>query len=505
MDSLKRVTPLMLGTFFVAIASIIYELIIAGISSYLLGNSVYQFSITIGLFMTSMGIGALISKYIERDLITKFILIEIALGLIGGTVAMILFYTYANTNIYVLIMYLAILVIGILTGLELPLLTRVIKEYGEFKIILANVISIDYIGGLIGSVLFPLVLLPKFGFIKTSYIVGLLNLLVALVMLFKYREQIRFNKLIGAILILIMIILTIGSFNVKDIENYLEQRLYQDNVVYSNQSKYQKIVITKDREDIRLYLNGNIQFSSKDEYRYHEALVHPALSLTGAKSRILVLGGGDGLVVRELLKYNEIRQIDLVDLDKTVTDLAQESRYFLQVNNDSLNNRKVNIYNQDAYQYIVSNNEKYDLAIIDLPDPNNESLNKLYTVNFYNLIYQNLNDRGVMVVQSTSPYFAPRAFWSIYNTIQKAGFNTKPYHAYVPSFGDWGFTLATKNFKFSPHDIHIKVPTKFLSDEKVSALFEFGKDTMQFKSEGQVNTLINPSLIKEYYNAWKGY
>jgi len=499
----KSIIPLLTCAFIVAIASIVYELIMGGISSYLLGNSVYQFSITIGLFMTAMGLGSLFSKKVENNLMSNFIFIEIALALIGGISGFILFYSYAVLKVYIPIVFLLIMTIGILTGFELPLITRIIGNHNNLKDTLANTTVADYIGGLVGSVVFPIILLPRLGFIKTSYLVGILNILVAAYLSIRYRDNINRKLNIIAILLVLAILVT-GVFTVGDIESFLERKLYRDKVVFSKQSEYQKIVLTEDRDDLRLFLNGNIQFSTKDEYRYHEALIHPALSLLDKRDRILVLGGGDGMAVREILKYPDVKEIDLVDLDKAVTDLAINSRYLLKYNQNSLSNEKVRVINQDAYQYLENSDKKYDAVIVDLPDPNNESLNKLYTTTFYKLIYDHLNTKGVMVAQSTSPYYAAEVFWIIQNTIKKAGFETSPYHVYVPSFGDWGFNLGTKGFQFKPEEINIQVETKFLSNAQVEKLFVFAKDILDKKQDG-INTLIRPILIRAYYNAWEEY
>ncbi len=503
-ERVGRITPLLSSAFIVAIASIVYELIMGGISSYLLGNSVYQFSITIGLFMTAMGLGSFSSKHIESNLMSKFIIIEIALALIGGASAFILFYSYAVLKFYLPIMFLMIMVIGILTGFELPLITRIVGGYDNLKDTLANTTAADYIGGLVGSVVFPIILLPRLGFIKTSYIVGILNILVAAYLFIKYKNEIGHTKSFALTIFLVFVILATGVYTAAESESFLERRLYRDQVVFSKQSEYQKIVITKAEDDVRLFLNGNIQFSSIDEHRYHESLVHPALSLLEQRDNVLVLGGGDGLAVREILKYPDVKTIDLVDLDKAVTDLAQNSQYLLKYNQASLANKKVEVINQDAYQYLEANKKKYDIVIIDLPDPNNESLNKLYTVTFYRLIYENLNNKGIIVAQSTSPYFAPKPFWIIYNTIEEAGFKTRPYHVYVPSFGDWGFTMGTKGIQFKPEDVELEVSTKFLSNEQLEKLFVFGQDILDKKVD-DFNTLIRPILIRAYYNAWDEY
>jgi spermidine synthase len=502
-DKLKFILPLMLSAFFVAVASIVYELIIAGISSYLLGNSLQQFSITIGLFMTAMGLGSLFSKYVQTKLMAKFMVIEIILALLGGFTGTILFHSYATTEIYTPIMVILILIIGVLTGFELPLLMRIIEEYEEIKVTLANLMSVDYLGGLIGSVLFPLYLLPNLGFIKASCLMGLINLVVAVVIFFRYQNEFNLSwSFLGALLI-VVVVLVGGFINVEEIESDLEEKLYRDPVIYSQQSDYQKIVITRQDSDLRLFLDGDIQFSSQDEHRYHEALVHPALSLAPSDAKVLILGGGDGLAVREILKYPGVKKVDLVDLDPAVTDLGEKFSDLVELNNNSLSADKVDIYNQDAYQYVQETVKEYDVAILDLPDPKSTALNKMYTVNFYKSLYSHLTENGVVSIQSTSSYFAPEAFWTINKTIKEAGFQVGPYHCYIPSFGDWGFNLAVKQGTIDPSEIEIKADTEFLTEDNLAALFNFGQDILKDKSKAEVNTLVQPSLVRNYYDSWE--
>ncbi|MTI68548.1 MAG: polyamine aminopropyltransferase [Firmicutes bacterium] len=497
-------TPLLLAVFIIAICGIIYELIIGAISSYLLGDSVKQYSITIGLFMSAMGIGSYTTKHFQKNLFDVFISIELLIGLVGGLSAISLFFAYGYSEIYHLVMYITIIIIGILVGLEIPIITRIIEsEENNLRLTIANVLSFDYIGALLGSILFPIILLPNLGQIRTAFLVGFINILVANLVIYKYKDYIKNIKLMKVSAFIFALLIIIGFFTGNYTGSIIEDNLYRDKIIYRQQTKYQKMIITKHRDDLRMFLNGNIQFSSLDEYRYHEALVHPAMSLSKNKENILILGGGDGLAAREILKYDEVKDIDLVDLDKEVTSFCSNNPLITKLNNNSLNNKKVNIYNEDAFKYLENSKELFDVIIVDLPDPNNESLNKLYTNIFYRLIKKHLRKGGMVSIQSTSPYYANEAYWCIRKTVKSEGYFTTGYHLNVPSFGDWGFTLAS-NKDFSKEKIKLKIPTQYLNNEIINSLFTFSKDT-KLKKEIEINSLTNPVLLNYYQKAWNSY
>jgi spermidine synthase len=223
-------------------------------------------------------------------------------------------------------------------------------------------------------------------------------------------------------------------------------------------------VITRWKDDLRLYINGNLQFSSRDEHRYHEALVHPVPQALPWARRVLVLGGGDGLALREILKYRNIEHVTLVDLDPAMTTLFSRSEPLRALNHGSLTDQRVTVVNADAAQWLEQNQDNFDAIIVDLPDPSNFGLGKLYSVPMYRLMSRHLAEKGYAVVQSTSPYYAPRSFWDIDATLREAGLHTWPYHTYVPSFGEWGFILAGKRNDYTP-PTRYDVPMKFLDGD----------------------------------------
>ncbi len=488
---------LLVTTLLISICSIIYELIISSLSSYLQGDSITQFSITIGLYMSAMGIGSYLSKYMKNNLFNKFVFIEMSVGILGGFSTLILFMTNIYTEIYDLIMYVLIILIGIFVGLEIPILTRIIEENeSNVRKNLANIFTFDYMGGLIGSIAFPIILFPKLGFITTTFLVGSINIGVALIIILRYKKYIKKYNVVKCIAIICLVVILIFLCTGGIIANKIEEGLYRDDVILSEQTAYQKIVMTKHKDDVRLFLDGNLQFSTVDEYRYHEALVHIPMLYAKSHERVLILGGGDGLAAREVLKYDDVQEIVLVDIDKQMTDLCKNNEEIAKLNNYSLENEKLKLINEDAYMFVQENKEKFDVIIIDFPDPNNENLNKLYTNVFYNYVKANLTEDGVMVCQSTSPYYAKKSFWCINKTIKTQFKNVLPYHLQVPTFGEWGFNLA---FNGDNTKGKLSVETKYLTDENINTMFVFGKDEAIDLAQIEENNMFKPTLIL-YYN-----
>ena len=496
---------LLSSVFVVGLCTIVYELLIGSVSAYFMGDSIRQFSITIGLSMTAMGIGTFVSRIIKKNLLTWFILVEVLLGIVGGLSVPILFLVFALTNFYYYSMILLIVVIGIFIGLEIPLLTRIMEKHYVLKINISNVLSLDYLGALAASLLFPFFLLPFFGLFKSSLITGIINLIVGFVILIRFNSILKikskqiFITLLAGFLLLLSGMYGFSSFLVTK----WESSIYNDKVIFSKQTKYQKIVLTKNKDDLRMFINGNLQFASVDEYRYHEALVHPALLSVKNHNNILILGGGDGLAVRELLKYDNIQKITLVDIDPEMTELCKSHKFISKLNLNSLINNKVTIINNDAFKFLEENADFFDIIIADLPDPNNISLAKLYSREFYSLLRKRLSKTGVFVTQATSPFFSLDSFWCINSSIKDAGFQfTIPYHAYVPSFGDWGFIFAS-NIKYDIEKIEFNIQTKFLNKKLLKNLIVFPKD--QIIDDEIISTLNKPKVLELYLKGWKNW
>lgn len=498
----------------VSICGIIFEVLFGALGSYILGDGVKQYTLIISLFLTGMGIGASISERVMKNLLVTFIWIEFMVALIGGFSSFVMFgmTAFAPDGTDALFLYLITFTIGALTGIELPILIRKANEIGEeLNRSTARVLFSDYAGGLIGGLLFAFYLRPQMGMVKSAFFVACINLSVAIAVLYFFRAEIKRLSLHVFSATIIGLLLIGGLFFGEEMAFSFEQKLYKDPIIHMEESAYQKIVMTKEQGDTRLFLNGSLQFSSTDEYRYHETLVHPPVALAESPKQVLVLGGGDGIAVKELLKYHNIEEITLVDLDPAVTRLARSNYHLLQMNQGSLENGKVSVLNQDAFNFLETSNRFYDVIIVDLPDPNNESLNKLYTKEFYSLVRNHLLPGGAAMIQATSPVFATEVYWTIDETVAATGMHTENFHVDIPSFGNWGFIMASR----SPIDvkkIKINSETKFLDDEVLQSLTVFGKDEDReiLNGEGQVvklepNTLINPHLIQKYEQAWRNY
>jgi spermidine synthase len=491
---------LLFSVFVIASCGLAYELIAGALSSYLLGDSVTQFSTVIGTYLFAMGVGSWLSKYITRDLIGRFIQIELMVGLLGGfsAVALFLVFTWLAAP-FKLVLYLMVFGVGVLVGLEIPLVMRILKRELAFKDLVSQVLTFDYLGALAVSILFPLILAPHLGMVRTGLLFGVLNVAVALWALHLFREQLPARRALAVQSWTVFGLLAAGFAGAGHLTTLAETHLYADEIVYSETTPYQRLVVTRWRDDLRLFLNNNLQFSSHDEYRYHEALVHPGLaSLPGAK-RVLVLGGGDGLAVREILKYPNVESVTLVDLDPAMTELFASAPPLVALNQGSLKSERVTVVNADALQWLEESKEFFDFIVIDFPDPANFALGKLYTSAFYRLLEKRLSARGLIVVQSTSPLYARQSFWCVVTTLEDVGFKTAPYHALVPSFGEWGYIIAGRQ-EFAPAAVN-PVKTRFLTAETVPLLFHFPADMARVPAE--VNRLNNQVLVRYFEQEWR--
>jgi spermidine synthase len=492
---------LLMAVFVVATCGLIYELIAGTLASYLLGDSVTQFSTIIGTYLFAMGIGSYLSRYLKTNLLLWFIRVELLVGMIGGFSAVFLFLLFEQVIYFRVLLYFFVVLTGTLVGLEIPILMRVLKDRIEFDELVSRIFTFDYIGALFASLLFPLLFIPYFGLLRTSFFFGLLNVVVAWIVAKRFKEEIKGYFMVKIVAIVCLVAL-LGGFALSDkLTSVSETLTYPDKIVYAKSSPYQRIVLTRGAQDWRLFLNGNLQFSSADEYRYHEALVHPGLSQLKRAKNVLVLGGGDGMAVREILKYKSVEKIVLVDLDKAVTDMFLNNEALEGLNGNSLSSKKLTIINQDAFIWIRAQDQLFDFIVIDFPDPSNYSLGKLYTNSFYREVRRILSPAGAMVIQSTSPYVARKSFWIINETIKSVGFQTRPYHCYVPSFGEWGFVLASPTTFPEFHVFPEKL--RFLDQNVLEQLYSFPPDMDALPSE--VNTLNNQVLVNTFEKEWANY
>ncbi len=495
----KQVCILATSILITSLCALVYQLLISSLSSYLLGSSILHFSLTIGFFMFFMGVGSYASKYLVKNLVEQFIQIEIAIGFVGGISAALLYTSFSLSKYYYISALLIIAIISCLIGLEIPLVARILRARSELKDTLANILAVDYLGALFASIIFPLILVPYLGLMRTAFMIGILNTAIALVTLRAFLPYVVRAKRLLFLGIAVISLLSVGLVFSFRLIGYLEGFIYQDPIIYSAESSYQRIILTKHKNDIRLFLNGNIQFSSIDEYRYHEPLAHIILPKLPSREQVLILGGGDGLLAREVLKYKDVKTVTIVDIDKRMTDLGQKNPIFQKLNDSSMNDPRVRIVNEDAFGFIQESVERFNAVLIDLPDPNDLAIGKLYSVEFYQAIKKRLTADGMLITQASSPFFARAAYWCVASTLEEAFDHVTPLWVYVPSFGPWGFHIAS-SVSYSLQDGDIPVSTQYLTPSVVPSLFVFDADSERVPTD--VNRLDNQKLVEYYEAGW---
>jgi spermidine synthase len=497
---------LLTSVFVVSACGLVYELAAGALASYLLGDSVLQFSTVIGAYLFAMGVGSYLSRFLERQLSAHFLRIELLVALAGGAMPVLLFVAHAALpNSFRFVLYAMVTLVGILVGLEIPLVMRMLKKNVALKDLVSQVLTFDYLGALAVSIAFPLVLVPNLGLARTGLLFGLMNAGVALWALWLFRHELRHLGSHAGACFATLALLTGGMVWADHITTWAEDKLYQDHAVIAVSTQYQRIVVThspgEGRLGLRLFLNGNLQFAERDEYRYHEALVHPvmsAFSQGGAPRKIAVLGGGDGMAVREILKYPGVESVTLVELDPAMTQLFTNEPMLAKLNAHALSSSKLKIINTDAFGYLENADEVFDVLVVDFPDPTNFSIGKLFTNAFYALLDKHLAASGYAVIQTTSPLVARKSFWTVVHTIESVGLIATPYHAHVPSFGEWGFVIASRR----PYHLPTTLPAglRFLNAKSLPLLFDFAQDMDAVPTE--INRLSNQVLVTTYEEEW---
>ena len=498
---------LLISVFVVAACGLVYELAAGALASYLLGDSVLQFSTVIGTYLFAMGLGSWASRHLQRQLVAHFLRIELLVGLVGGLMPAMLFVAHTSLpadagTAFRVLLYGLVGFIGVLVGLEIPLVMRILKRHfaprWALSELVSDVLTFDYLGALAVALAFPLLFVPHLGLVRTGLFFGLLNAAVAVWALWIFRAELRRWRAHAAAAAAVVAVLLAAMVGADRLTSWAEDGFYGEDIVVNERSDYQRMVVTSGRAGVRLFLNGNLQFHSRDEYRYHETLVHPVLAAHGAPKRVLVLGGGDGMAVREVLKYPGIEQVTLVELDPKMTRLFANNPLLRRLNGDALNDPRLRSVNADAYTWLEQNTETFDLIVIDFPDPTNFALGKLYTTSFYQRADQALSAGGWMVVQTTSPLIARKSFWTVVTTLEATGLTATPLHVHVPSFGEWGFVIAGRR----PWQVPTTLPPglRFLTLEGLPALLQFPPDMARVAAEP--NRLSNQVLVNTFEEEW---
>ncbi len=492
--------------FATGLAGIVAEFVLSTLASYLLGNPTLQWTLVLSLMFFAMGLGSRLSRHLAERLLDRFIAVEFILSALCATSAAAAYWGTAFVQEAGAIIYAYAGAIGLLIGLEIPLVTRMNDAYEELRTNIASVMEKDYFGALAGGLLFAFFALPKLGLTYTPIALGTVNFAVASALLWRYRSLLaRPGALIAAFWITAVGLVALGVF-MKPIVRFGEQSRYRDRVIFEAQTPYQRIVMTQWKGYHWLYLNGGMQFSTYDEERYHEPLVHPAMGLSASRERVLILGGGDGLALREVLKYGDVKRVTLVDLDPEMIRLARTHAVFVEANEGALEDERVDVVTRDAGRFLADDAGIYDVILVDLPDPKGPDLARLYSKEFYTACKRHLSQHGTLVTQSSSPLHARRAFLCVYRTLKAAGFHVLPYHNSIPTMGQWGWHLAMKEGVISEPDLKQRamalrfseVETVFLNHEAMAGMLHFWKGMFDGLEDVEVNTELAP-VVDRYY------
>jgi len=488
-----------------AMSGIVYELLLASLASYLVGATVVVFSLTVGLFLAAMGLGAWLSRFVHERLLASFVAAEITLGVFGAIAPLLLFVIYAAEGPFLVAHGLSTIIIGALVGLELPLLTRMLESDGGLRVAISRALALDYVGCLVGSVVFPLVLMPWVGLVGSAMLVGALGPALGLAVAWRHQRHLESPRLVMGIALASALGLVAAFVPSRALGELIEADLYDAPVVHSAQSAYQRIILTRHGQDVRLFLDGDLQFSSIDEQRYHEALVHPAMAAMAATAtidaprRVLVLGAGDGLALREVLKYRSVERAVLIELDPEVLALARHAP-LSRLNGGSLDDTRVSVVVADAFTALADGapplDVPFDVIIADFPDPDAEPVARLYSASFYATALRRLAPGGVLVTQATSAFQTPKAFTCIGRTLESVGLATRPYLVDVPSFGGpWGFWLAARQRLPAPESLALTVPTRHLTPALLANLFDLPAD-LAMAPDVRPNRLLDPVILQ---------
>ncbi len=487
---------LKLSIFLTGFSGIVAEYLLSTLASYLLGDSIFQWTMTISIMLLAMGIGARSSKFVkDNSLLDTLLSVELLLSLLISFSAFIAYSQAPYTQRLPFVIYFISFLVGFLIGLEIPIAVRINNSFEELKKNISHILEKDYLGALPGGILYGYLFLPHLGLIYTPSIIGILNLTVAGLLLLGFKKRIK--KIFIPFFIITFIIIILFLIIAKPIYLYEEQKLYKDPIIFLKQTKYQKIVLTKWQNYYLLYLSGHLQLSTVDEKRYHETLVHIPASLTKLKS-VLIIGGGDGCALREVLKY-PVDEVDVVDIDKEMLEFAKNNKIMQSINKRSFWDKRVKTYAEDGFLFVKKTKKKYNLIIIDLIDPRTPSAGRLYSKEFYKKIFQILTSDGIMITQATSPFFAKKTFCCILKTVKSANFYSYPLRINVPSFGEWGFVLGTKK----KIDVRKKILknfhenfTSYLTKELALSSFCMPKN---FSCKGiKISTLLKPIVLRYY-------
>lgn len=511
---------LVLATVFVCAAcGLVYELELLALGSYLIGDSVTQASVVLSVMVFAMGVGSLLAKALRLRPAFGFALVEAALALLGGLSAMALYASFAWLGESRPALVAFSFAIGVLIGAEIPLLMVLIQRIRRQDAggAVADLFAADYVGALVGGLAFPFLLLPVLGQLTGAMFTGAVNVTAGgglVLWLFRRDLSRRARWLLIAVNVTVLAVLAGATVLADDFERVARRAVYGGEVRVAVQTGVQELVLTGppngSPRSLDLFLDGRLRVSGYDEYRYHEALVHPAM--TGPHSRVLVLGGGDGLAAREVLRYRDVASVTVVELDPGVVRLARTDPMLSALNERAYEDPRLGTVTEDAFRWLrgPGAGARFDVIVSDLPDPGITPSTKLYSQEFYGLAARALRPGGRLAVHAGPPGTRPRTYWTVEATLRAAGLRTTPYSAGGRLSGftagpdrvlgagsaaatlpqDWGFVLAAR--EGAPR-LRVDRDTPVLRSLSTQSLADAARDTERTRVSGlPPSTLPHP-------------
>ncbi len=489
------------------VCSLIYAVIIATTVSYFEGDPTTVYPVFLALFMATVGLGARTSTAVKGRYLEWFVTADLALAAVGGLSVPMLYLVFAETDFFMAAAVMMTLLIGGTVGFKLPILISLLDAYGERTQTIARAVTFDRLGVVVAFLAFATVLLPYYGILASSVLIGLGNLSIAAAVSWRFRSKLGAARvpfsLAGSLTGALLLAIFIGSGTILDI---WKQSTFEGRVLLTEQTERGFIVMNSFRGDVRLYVNDELQFSSVDAHRYNEAIVHVPPLLTSRRiENVLVLGDDDGMVVQELLRRDGVTSVTQVSPNDTVSRLAKTHPRLLEINGQSLLDPRVQTVSTEIFDILESRSRLYDMVIADLPNPGTLQAARLYTRDFYELVRLNLAPGGVFVTQATSPYFAERAFRAIGKTMDTVFPDTAAYHLWVPSLGDWGFVVGGTKPLATDVPAEGRLPdTRFLTTRMVPGLFVFPPGPPA-PEPVEIATLDRPIVLDYYLDGWRSW
>ncbi|WP_254521978.1 spermidine synthase [Natrinema caseinilyticum] len=494
----RRVT--LAATFVVAFCSIAYELVYSELLTVFFGGTVLRYSITIGLYMFSLGVGSVLSAQLGEPE-SNFLRTEVYLAIAGPAGAMAIVavnslpaMTFSGKGQLVLALsHVPILVVGVLSGFEVPLLTDLVEDregtvfaslgrlyprrivrgvLGVFFAVgepdersFSEVLGVDYLGSLAGTVVYALLLYPRFGLVVSVFALGLVNAVAALAFAawtFSGSAFTLSRPTTGRWrTVLVVGLLLTGSYaglvahpNAVDravTTTYLERTIEgefpagtadvrarsYDTTPYQTVLTYERDLEGHAGTETCLHLDQALQLCDRWVDSYHSGLVDVPMSTFDDPSsvNVLLVGGGDYIAVDHLREYNA--SVDQVDLDGEFLEMAREREFFRQYNDDAYEYDRLNTTTEDAFTYMQGTDETYDLVLLDVPGVRNDETLSLYSTEFYTLLREHLTDDGLVVTWTYTKGNHPSHHKAYTNTVREAGFDRYlPYYVFDDLDGD---------------------------------------------------------------------